>query len=216
MATLADIQTQVSARLLDPNNTAVSLASVTSAINDAVNYWKNNRFFFNERHDTATLTAQDPSFPYPTDFLVPATQDDGFYIEYSGIRYPLSKVSQPYYDARFLSTGFGIPKIYAKIANDNYQCYPIPDRNYTVGRHYLKDYVDLSAGTDTNDFTVKASRLIMLWATANLTAELRQDDKMEAYYRAAAEDEVLNLRNLTDKENASGRLTLYSSLTSFY
>lgn len=216
MATLAELQSQVSSRLLDPTNVAVPLASVTAAINEAIAYWKFRRFWFNEVHDSTTLTAQDPSLPYPSNFLVPATQDDGFYIEYSGIRYPLSKVSQPYYDARYLSTGYGLPKFYAKIANDQYQCYPIPDSNYTVGRHYLKEYTALSSGSDNNDFTNYAPRLIMLWATANLTGELRQDDKMEAYFRAAAQDEYRNLRVMTDKANGAGRLTLYSSLTSLY
>lgn len=216
MATLAELQSQVSSRLLDPQNVAVPLASVTAAINDAIAYWKFRRFWFNEVHDTAILTAQDPDFPYPDDFLVPALQDDGFYIQYSGIRYPLSKVSESYYDARFLSTGYGLPKFYARIGDDEYQCYPIPDSNYTVGRHYLRDYEDLSSDSDTNDFTEKAPRLIMLWATANLTGELRQDDKMEGYFRAAAQDEYRQLRVMTDKANSAGRLTLYSSLTSLY
>lgn len=90
--------------------------------------------------------------------------------------------------------------------------YPLPDRAYTVNVHYLKEYEPLVADSDTNDFTEKANRLILLWATANLTAEFRQDDKMETYFRGAAEDEYRQLRVMNDKMNGSGKLTLDSNL----
>jgi len=212
MTTLLDIQNSVSQRLLDPNAVAVSSSSVVSAINDSIAYWKFRRFWFNEVHDTAALAAHDGSFPYPSDFLVPATQNDGFYIQYSNMRYPLSKITQAQYDAIYLNNGYGIPRWYARIGNDEYQCYPLPDRDYTVGRHYLKQYDALVNSTDENDFTNHATRLITLWSLANLMAELRQDDKMETYYRQAANDEYRNLRVMSDKSNGSGQLTISSIL----
>lgn len=216
MATFAQMKTYVSARLIDPNNQAVTADQVGEALNDAVKYWKFRRFWFNEVTDSATLTQQDPSFPYPSDFLVPSLDDDGFYIQYSGVRYPLMKISEPQYDSLFLENGYGLPAWYARMGSDNYQCYPIPDQNYVVGRHYIKDYVDLSADSDTNDFSIYAARLIELWALANLSAELRQDDKMETYYRSASNDEYRNLRVMTDKSNSSGKLTIASTLYTTY
>jgi len=213
MPTFSQMKTYVSKRLLDPNNTAVSSDDVGEAINASISYWKFRRFWFNEVSDTATLTAQDPSFPYPADFLVPATDDDGFNIQYSNMRYPLDKISQAQFDGLFLDNGFGIPRWYARIGSDEFQCYPIPDQNYTVARHYLRDYAPLVLDADTNDFTDFASRLINLWALANLSAELRQDDKMEAYYRSASNDEYDNLLVMTRKSNASGKLTISSFLT---
>jgi hypothetical protein len=212
MSTFGEMQSYVSKRLLDPNNISVSSSDVAQAINDAISYWKFRRFWFNEVSDTATMTAQDPSFPYPSDFLVPATKDDGFNIHYSAMRYPLAKITQQQYDGLFLTNGYGIPRWYARIGNEEYKCYPIPDQAYTVGRHYLKDYDALVNTSDTNDFTENADRLINLWALANLSAELRQDDKMEAYYRQAANDEYRNLRVMTNKANGTGKLTIYSNL----
>lgn len=208
MATFGDIQSAVSKRLLDPANTSVSASDVAQAINAAISYWKFRRFWFNEVSDTATLTAQSPVFPYPSNFLVPATKDDGFYISYSSQRYPMTKISQPDYDAIIMANGFGLPRAYARIGDTQYQCYPIPDQNYTVGRHYLKQYADLSSSTDTNDFTIYADKLIESWALANLSAELRQDDKMEAYYRNKAKDEYKNLGVMSNKTNATGRLSI--------
>lgn len=212
MATFAQMKTYVSKRLIDASNTAVSSSDVGDALNDAVTYWKFRKFWFNEVDDTATLTAYSGNFPYPTDFLVPASNDDGFNIQYSNMRYPLAKISQSQYDGIFLNNGFGLPRLYARIGDTEYQCYPLPDQNYTVGRHYLKDYVALSADSDTNDFSTYATRMIELWALANLSAELRQDDKMESYYRAAAQDEYKNLMVLTAKKNSTGRLTINSRL----
>jgi hypothetical protein len=185
---------------------------VAGAINDAISYWKFRRFWFNEVSDQATLTAQSGSFPYPNDFLVPAVDDDGFNIAYSNMRYPLKKISMQIYDGMFLNNGYGIPRYYARIGSDNFQCYPLPDQDYLVNRHYIKDYADLVNLTDTNDFTLYADRLILLWACANLSAELRQDDKMESYFRSAAQDEYKNLQVMTDKSNSPGKLTIHSIL----
>ena len=202
----------VAKRLIDPSGTAVATSDVQDAINDAIAYWKFRRFWFNEVSDTATLTIQSTAFPYPSNFLMPVTDDDGFNIEYGGVRYPLVKITQQVYDSVYLANGYGLPRWYARCENQEYQCYPIPNYAYTVNRHYLKDYVALSADGDTNDFSINAARLIELWALGNLVTELRQDTGMGDYYRAASQNEYRNLRVRTDKENGSGKLTLYSQL----
>ena len=213
MATFGAMTTYVAKRLIDPSGTAVAASDVEDALNDAIAYWKFRRFWFNEVADTATLTLQSPAFPYPANFLMPAMDDDGFNIEYGGVRYPLVKVSEEVYDSLYLENGYGLPRWYARMGNTEYQCYPIPDVAYTVNRHYLSDYPALVNPTDTNDFSVNAARLIELWALANLTTELRQDTTMGDYYRTATQNEYKNLRVRTDKENGTGKLTLYSNLT---
>lgn len=213
MANFGEMTAYVSKRLIDPNNTAVSVSDVQEAINDAIRYWKFRRFWFNEVTDTATLTAQDPSFPYPDDFLLPVIKDGGFVIQYGSVNRPLSKLDLPSYDALFLANGYGLPRWYARSGNLEYQCYPIPDQNYTVLRHYLKDYAALAGNDATNDFTDNAARLIELWTLGNLTAELRQDMDTTAYYRQATADEYRQLRVRTDKENSAGKVTVYSTLT---
>jgi hypothetical protein len=206
MATLGQITAKISERLLDPQNVAVSVSSVVDSINDAIRYWKFRRFWFNEVSDTAQMTQGNGDFPYPSDFLVPATNDGGFVIEYSGMRYPITKISMPQYEAIFLDNGFGQPRYYARIGDEEYQAYPLPDRDYDVRRHYLKDYVALVNTSDTNDFTTYADRLITLWSLADLSGELRQDDQMEAYFRSRAEVEYNSLMLMTRKTNATGRL----------
>lgn len=208
MATLGQITKKISERLLDPENVAVSVQSVVDSVNDSVNYWKFKRFWFNEVSDSDTMVKGDDNFPYPADFLVPALQDSGFVIEYSNQRYPIAKLLLPQYEAMYLNNGYGIPRYYARMANDEYKAYPLPDRDYVVRRHYLKDYEPLIGEADENDFTFYADRLITCWALADLNGELRQDDAMEAYYRSRAEAEYNNLQVMTRKANASGKLAV--------
>lgn len=213
MANLGDMQAYISARLIDPQGTAVSGDQVDDAINDAIRYWKFRRFWFNEVSFSSTLTSGSAEFPYPSDFLVPAIKDDGFAVEYGQIRYPLTKINEDVYDSLYIANGQGLPTWYARLGNtEQYRCYPIPNINYTIRCRYLKDYPALEAAGDENDFTDHADRLIELWALANLQAELRQDTTMSDYYRTAANDEWRQLKVMTDKANSAGKLTLYSNL----
>ena len=208
MSTFAELKTYVARRLLDPNNTAISSADVGSSINDAIRYWKYREFWFNTSVNTGTLTLQDGTITLPNDFLVPATNSGAFHIEYSSQRYPLCKVDSEGYNNMWRGNGYGLPKYYALVGG-SYEVYPLPDRAYTILTSYLKDYTDLSSDGDTNDFTIYAPRLISLWALANLIAELRQDEKMETYFRQACMDEYRQLTVMTDKSEASGSLTIY-------
>lgn len=212
MSTFGEMVTYVSKRLIDPSNTAVSAEDIEQSINESIDYWKKRRFWFNEVNDTDVLTQHDPDIPVTDTFLVPAFEDDGFCIEYGGTRYPLVKVTQQAYDARYLSNGYGLPEIYTRSGDGTYQCYPIPDQAYVFRKHYLKDYEALDGDDDTNDFTNHASRLINLWTTANLITELRQDVEAGNYYREATQNEYRQIRVLNDKMNGTGKLTIYSQL----
>ena len=213
MATFGELQTSVSKRLLDANNTAVSSSDVATALNDSIAYWKFRRFFFNEETYDDTLTAQDSFIPLPDDFLLPAFDDGAFVINYSAMKYPLGKISSQEFNNVYLTNGFGLPLSYARVGSD-YRCYYIPDRDYDFTGYYLKDYVDIAQENynATNDFTDFAPRLLVLWACSILIAELRQDEKMEAYYTSRAQNEYRNLLVMTNKSNASGRLTINSVL----
>lgn len=211
MATFLQLQQRVSRRLLDPSNVAVALEDVKLAINEAIEYWKFRRFWFNTVRDTGTMTIQDSTIPLPSDFLVPFQDDGGFEIEYSNMRYPLAKLNQQAYDGIWLGNGYGLPLYYANLSGV-YHTYPIPDRAYTVRRNYLKDYAELVNNSDSNDFTTYGSKLTEYWALADLHRDFRQDPKMSDAYYESAQDEYKNLQIMTAKSNATGGLTLHSHL----
>lgn len=214
MATLLSMRQFVSKRLQDPDNTAVSASDVDGLINDALAYWKNVRFWFNEVTDTTTLTQGDTTVPIPDDWLCPSI-DNCFVIEYSGIRYPLRKISEEMYNAFYLSNGVGQPWYFTRQASSEYQVYPIPDRNYTLRRFYLRDYDDFSGDSDTNDFSEKATNLLQYTAAAYGSRDFRQDIDMYNVFWAQALVEESNLLTTTRKDNATGAVTIYSMLNSY-
>lgn len=213
MATFGEIQSAVSKRLLDPDQTAVPASDVAAAVNDAVRYWKYKRFWFNEGYTVSVAVEQDAVIPLPSDFLVPSTLNDGFNIEYSSMRYPLKKITQLQYDNIWLNNGFGLPRMYARVGED-YVLYPKPDRNYQINCHYLRQYDDMTDSGDTNDFTDNADRLLTLWAAANLIEEFRQDFDAGSSLRDKANDEYKELQTMTRKANQSGTIVLSSTLMS--
>lgn len=214
MATFSQMKTWVSKRLQDPNNTAVSSDDVGGLINEALNYWKNVRFYFNEITDSTTLLQGNPVISLPTDWLCPSI-NDSFVIQYSGIRYPLRKISETMYNAFYLSNGVGQPWYFARLANAEYQVYPIPDRDYTVLRFYLKDYDDFVADGDTNDFSEKATNLLQYTAAAYGSRDFRQDMAMYQAFWNQAQFEENSLLVTTRKDNATGAMTIYSMLNTY-
>lgn len=209
MATLGEMNIFVSKRLQDPNNTAVSSSDVDDLINQAIDYWKNTRFWFNEITDTTTLLQSVATVPLPADWLIPSI-DNCFVIEYSGIRYPLQKVSEAYYNQIYLSNGVGQPNCFSRQASSEYQVFPIPDKDYTLRRFYLRDYDDLVSPNDTNDFSINAKNLIQYSAAAYGSRDFRQDMVMYQAFMDRAMDEEQNLLATTRKDNATGSLTLSS------
>jgi len=214
MANFGQMKTWVSKRLLDPNNTAVSSADVGDCINMALGLWKNNRFWFNEVTGTDTLAQGNAAIMLPSDWQLPSV-DDAFVIEYSGIRYPLKKVSESQYNAMYLSNGIGQPWWYSKQANSGFQVYPIPDRDYTLRYFYLKEYEDFSADSDTNDFSTLAAPLLQYTAAAYASRDFRQDMNMYSAFWQQAQTEYQNILVTTRKNNATGSLTITSMLTSY-
>ncbi len=214
MATFGQMKQWVSKRLQDPDNTAVSSDDVGEMINQAVSYWKNNRFSFNEITDTTTLTEGNPDVPLPDDWLCPSI-DDAFVIEYSGIRYPLKKVSESAYNAMYLSNGIGQPWWYSRQATSGFKVYPNPDRDYVLRRFYLRDYAPLVNADDTSDWTTFGDNMIKYTALAYGTRDFRQDLDMSDRFMAQAQKEYDSLMATTRKDNATGSLSISSILTSY-
>lgn len=208
MATFGELKTAISGRLLDADNTAVSSSSVAASINEAIRYWKYKPFWFNRAYASKTMTIQDGTMPLPDDFLVPDGNDGAFQIDYSNQRYLLKNINSEEYNAIYRGNGYGRPSCYANIGG-SYEAYPLPDRAYTLNSSYLKDYATLTSDTANNDFTNNADRLITLWSLANLYGELRQDSKMESYYRNAALDEKKALDAMTNTTNGTGSLSTW-------
>ena len=212
MATLGALITAVSKRLLDTSNTIVSTADIADSINAAIRYYKYYRFWFNEGEATLTLSEATGDITLPTNFLIDLPNNEAFTIVYNDVRYPLVKLDSANFNLEN-SEQEGMPYCYTFRSN-SYECYYVPDQDYTAECRFLKEYDDFETDGDdnnsSNDFTTYAERLIMYNALSRLHGELRQDEKMENYYSARAEDELKNLQRRTQMQVASGSLTVES------
>lgn len=203
MATFEDLKRQASLRLQDENNTAVSASSVGSAINSAIQYWKNTEFWFNTATDSVTLTIGDPVLPSGSvDFLYLMPRF-GMRIPYQQMFWDIRKVDPMIYDGGNVQTQ-GLPYQYT-VRNREYRLYYYPDQAYTVNLLGVKDYSDLVNPTDTNDFTQYADQMILYDALSRLTAELRTDPTMSDYYTKRRDDEKWNALKRTNRLNKTGR-----------
>jgi len=207
--TLSTIRTAISKRLLDVNNTAVSAADLTAAINDAIRTWKFKRYWFNTKTSNISLVSGSAILTPPTDMLIELPRS-GFTIDYGNTKWPLTK-TKPLEYSEYDNQSNGLPRVYEWVGGV-YSVYYLPDQAYTVICRYLEDYDDLSADGDSNDFTNNATDLITYDALSKLHGELRQDEKMESYYSARASNEHKILNRFTAKNTASGVLSVETIL----
>lgn len=222
-ATFGSLQTKISKKLIDANQTAVSGADVADAINDALHYWKQKRFWFNEAQAALTMDINDPyvlgfgntnaAYPHapvlPSDFLYEFDKD-GFVIPYSKLRYRFRKVSPAEYDDANIE-GIGIPYLYC-FRNGNYEFYFYPNLAYTLTVNYVTDVADMVNDADTNVFTKYADRLLMYEALSHLYGENRQDTEQDSAYAMKADREARLLKTRSSNNNATGHLSVESIL----
>lgn len=212
MPTFGQLKTLVARKLLDPNYQAVTASDVGDAINDAIRYWKYQRYWFNEASTQVQLSTGVGNITnlIPADFLY-EFPENGFVIPYSNINYALFHKSPQIFDAVSISNAVGIPYIYT-FRNQNYEIYFNPQLDYLMNIYYIKDYTALSADSDNNDFTNLADQLIIYEALSRLTGEDRQDLQMDNSYAAKADREDKNLKQRTFKQTGSGENTVHSIL----
>lgn len=210
MATFGGLATKASTRLKDADNTAVSASDVRDVINDAIQHWSKDRFWFNEFEETVTLTQDNPVLTLTTNTPLYLFQTDGVVIDFAQTRWLLKKVSSAEYD-RMNTEGRGLPFAWTE-RNNQFEVYWYPDTDYTAIVRGIKAYArfatDGSADTSENDFTTQAADLILYEALSRLFGEFRQDEKMEAYYQARTRNEYQSLKAQTRRDKATGRINV--------
>lgn len=202
MATFAELKRQVSLRLDDENNTAVSSADVGDCINQALKYWKPEKYWFNQSRATFNTVVGDSVLPITGfQYLVP---DYGIRLTNQNYVYTLTK-SEPMYFTDTVSRGR--PYRYAWDGGV-YYLYWIPDAVYPITAVGVKDYLPLANDTDENDFTTHADQLLVFEAVSRGWS-IRQDMDKSAQYAAAAQDESRVLKKRTSNTEATGTMTIY-------
>jgi hypothetical protein len=210
VATFGQTVTSIARRLIDDNNTAVTLVEIRSAVNEAVSTHKHKRFWFNTATADLSIAVGDTAVTLPDDFLIDIPRN-AFTITQDSFRYPVNKVKPTDYDNSLNTAATGRPQIYC-YRDGTLAFAPYPDRAYSGKLYYLKDYADFptddTADDTTNDFLTEAPSLIMYEALMNLSGDIRNDDAREDRYTIKVAKEYSKLLSRTNALLKTGTLSI--------
>lgn len=204
MATLQQIRESVRRKLIDSESTAFSDSVLNEEINRSIKYYSRSRFYFNETLSTITLTAGAQVVPSIPSDLQSELQVNGLMLIDNQVKIDLEKLlPDVFFENDYEQTG---RPIYYTYRNDQFLLLPIPQEAYSLILRYLKTYSDLSADSDTNDFTDNASDLIMLHTLKNMYNEDKQDLENGARYQELERMELLSLKERDKSRLGTGQL----------
>lgn len=183
---------------------------MTSAINDAIEYYQREELWFREATASFNLVVGDSNLSshasFPTDFWF-LRGDAPIIVTQSNINYPLEKLIVSDYD-QMDNSNSGRPRFYRELASA-IKVYPIPDYAYACQVRYIKKYNALSSDSDSNDWTIYAPQLIEAHALARLfLSEGHDGNSMHAYWRGQEEDQIRALRVTHNRRVATGNLSI--------
>jgi hypothetical protein len=178
------------ANVADMLNRSDMTTEIASAINRAIAHYGRERFWFNEATGSFSTTSGTraygsgtlPSYVQEVDTVELATSSD---------RWPLVRRGYPYLiEVSGNGTSHtGQPMDWAWYDGYLY-LYPTPNATYTIHLSYQVGYTDLTAGTDTNDFTNNAQDLIENRSAWDLSGRLLKDYPAAQFYKAAEMDSL--------------------------
>lgn len=210
---MSDFGTMI-ARINDEVGRPELAARISAAVQSAIRYYEDERFWFNEGESTASTINGQANYALPDDFVEP----DALTLTYSStIRRELTRRSWDWMRKHNTVTDLiSIPSDWAYYA-DQIWLYPTPDGVYTLTMSFLKRQTALSVNADTNAWMTHGERLIRCRAKQDLfeyaaTQQLdlqmvQRDLALMAAMRVATEDAFEDLRAKSEQKIASGTLS---------
>lgn len=173
---------------------------IGDAVNRAITHYSSRRFWFNETTGTMSTVASQQSYGTSDSLPSDIAKLDAVQVTVNGTKYTLTPRTYNYIiDVNTSSTSTtGQPCDFAWYQGKIW-FYPTPDDVYTVTFSYQKTYSELSADSDTNDFTTYAEDLIearaMWWVYSRIIKD--RDGAL-----ASKQDEIDALSSLSKRTNS--------------
>lgn len=167
-------------------------ANIKLCINDAIAFYRNERFWFTEEPTGSALTSATTANNSYVARYTGLIQLDSLRITISGLPMPMTQVSfdtmESYHDG---TTSTGRPWAYC-LYGDRMRIYPTPNDVYTLTwSGIFQDTTTLVADGDTNDWTTYGEQLIRHRAKGALMRDVLRDRDDEVATEAVAEREAL-------------------------
>lgn len=197
MSTYGEMQTRIATEIVRDNISN----EIKSAIQSAIKFYENTRFWFNEVTATALTAVNQNRYPVPTNLI----ELDSLNITVNGNEYTLERRDWSYINSIQVSASTGIPTDYA-IYRDELYLYPTSDAVYTLTMAYVKSLPVLSNDSDTNAWMTDAEILIRSKAKYNLYTNLIRDYEAASIMRGEEKEALINLLGLTARKIISGKI----------
>lgn len=215
MGTYGEMQNRIADELGGRSDLLAPSSGLTSspiqlAILDAIGFYDNERFYFDEyRTPAAFFTVAGQEFYTAADWADIATisQIDKLSVVVSGNRYFMEPRTAQYMEdvsVNPLVTGQPVDYCYY---NEQLRFYPIPDNAYAVNVLGTKAFAALSAVSDSNVWTTVAEPMIRARAKMYLYRDTLQKPDMAKVMENAADDEWSSIKGETMKRVATVRFT---------
>jgi hypothetical protein len=188
-----------------------SATAVQSAILDAIDFWKDRRFTFNEFRDENHSTSASVAYVTITSTLK-IVKLDSVKVTIGTRDYPLIPQTWQYLEMIDSGQWTGYPEMYARYEEDLIRMYPIPNDGYVVKLSGIKELTEISAsatGSASNAWTGQAEELIRLHAKGNLFRDQLRNGEQAGVMFTQAERRYLVLQRRMGKQAGSGRLRRY-------
>ena len=213
--TYGDMQSRIADEMggrsdLLSNSSGLANSPIQLAIQDAIKFHDNDRYWFNENRQTgAFTTVLKQEFYTASDWSeIPNLHHiDKMSILISGNRFWMRpETAQQMEDISMNASWTGQPVLYGYY-NEQIRLYPIPDNAYPVNVLYTKQFSELVNPGDTNVWVNEAANMIRTRAKYYLYRDTLQDPQNAAMSLAANQQEQKTLKNETFQRGATWRIT---------
>lgn len=191
--------------LLSPSTGEV-LSPIQLAIQDAIQFWDGERFYFNEYRTTgAFTTVVGQEFYTASDWPDIATIQhiDKMSVLISGNRYFMVGRTAEYMEDISMNASWSGQPVDYSYYNYQLRLYPIPNGAYPVNVLGTKHFTDLTNASDTNVWTTDGEMLIRATAKQFLYRDTILDDNKAASMKVAADQAAASLKSETFKKSAT-------------
>jgi hypothetical protein len=195
--------TQLQSRIADDLNRTDLTSQIQQNILLAIQYYKGERFWFNETTTTLTATVGQAYVTAPTDIL----RIDALYITVSSRNVPLQQLGLDEIIA-FRPSSNSRPRAYCYYQN-RFELDAPADSAYSMPLYYVEELAALSAAGDTNGWTTDGEDLIVFCAEKKLYANVIKDQEKAATAAAQEREALTALRSLSRARTTTGYTKAY-------